>query len=95
MGAIVPTATILPTPLTPTHHSEKYISELQTELQDVVNVQDNDYPYRDFRSIAMKFLFFNADGNHPILRPVKVTHALCAIPCTNQVKHVTTIVTLV
>ena len=33
---------------------EKYISELQTELQDVVNVQDNEYPYRDFRSIAMK-----------------------------------------
>ena len=76
------------------HMCEKYISELQTELQDVVNVQDNDYPYRDFRSIAMKFHFFNADGNHHILRPVKVTHALCAIPCTNQVKHVTTIVTL-
>ena len=42
----------------------------------------------------MKFLFPAADGDHPILRPVKVTHTLCVIPCTNQVKHVTTIVTI-
>ena len=67
--------------------SSPAFTELQTELQDVVKVQDKNYPYRDFRSFAMKFLFPIADGDHSILRPVKVTQA---IP-TNHVEHVTTV----
>ena len=56
-------------------------TELQTELQDVVNVQDKNYPYRDFRSFAMKFLFPTADDDHPILKPVQVRMTPCTGTC--------------
>ena len=52
--------------------SSPAFTELQTELQDVVNVHDKNYPYRDFRSFAMKFLFPTAEDDHPILKPVQV-----------------------
>ncbi|KAL5475134.1 hypothetical protein EMCRGX_G027193 [Ephydatia muelleri] len=50
---------------------KRAFTELQTELQDVVNVRDKNYPYRDFRSFAMKFLFPTAEDDHPILKPVQ------------------------
>eukprot|EP00731_Ephydatia_muelleri_P021675 Em0014g266a len=52
---------------------KRAFAELQTELQDVVNVHDKNYPYRDFRSFAMKFLFPTAEDDHPILKPVQRT----------------------
>ncbi|KAL5475125.1 hypothetical protein EMCRGX_G027184 [Ephydatia muelleri] len=65
---------------------KRAFTELQTELQDVVNVRDKNYPYRDFRSFAMKFLFPTAEDDHPILKPVQFPSCVDQSEATKQLQ---------
>ncbi len=50
--------------------SNAAFTELQTDLADLVHITDQNLPYRDFRTFAMRFLFPQAGDNHPVLHPL-------------------------
>ena len=69
---------VLTAPLLPSHPgltSSPAFVELQTDLQDVTSVQDKNYPFRDFQTFAMRFLFPSASDDHIVLKPVQVARA--------------------
>ena len=57
----------------PTHthtHTLTAFTELQTDLADLVHITDQNLPYRDFRTFAMRFLFPQDGNQHPVLHPL-------------------------
>ncbi|XP_064399093.1 plexin-A1-like isoform X2 [Halichondria panicea] len=49
---------------------KRAFTELQTDLADLVHITDQNLPYRDFRTFAMRFLFPQAGDDHPVLHPL-------------------------
>ncbi len=52
------------------HNTHTAFTELQTDLADLVHITDQNLPYRDFRTFAMRFLFPQAGDDHPVLHPL-------------------------
>ena len=45
---------------------------LQMDLNDVMHVKDSCYPFRDFASYAMRFLFPRDGDQSVVLKPIEV-----------------------
>eukprot|EP00731_Ephydatia_muelleri_P001990 Em0001g1990a len=50
---------------------KRAFAELQIDLHDVANVEDKNYPFWDFRTFAIRFLFPTASDDHIVLKPVQ------------------------
>ncbi|KAL5475138.1 hypothetical protein EMCRGX_G027197 [Ephydatia muelleri] len=65
---------------------KRAFTELQTDLHDVASVQDKNYPFRDFQTFAMRFLFPSASDDHIVLKPVQFNKGLEEDPALRQLR---------
>lgn len=82
---------MLTTPLCPSHHgltSFPAFAELQIDLHDVANVEDKNYPFWDFRTFAIRFLFPTASDDHIVLKPVQVASVMCLHSFGDDITHI-------